>query len=243
MVSTPHSGGAAPRRFVGQFLAIGGLVLLASCNKPGFNAVSIRPIDGWIDGCNAIVIGGSGFGTDVKATIGGADILSPSLPDADSTDYGYMLMGIAPPSATGLKGYQDVVVTSGEKSDTITGSGAYYYKDCPQVGYIETVTPAEGLAAGTSVTLSGCGLDATALKAILVDSTGTQVGSEIALTASCGKGVVTFAAPTVPADGVYNLELVDGSGAVVAGTPCPPPDTADTSGGGCVDFKLTYGAS
>lgn len=240
MVANPQPRGPAPQHLVNMF-AIGSALFLASCNKPPFQAVSIRPIDGWIDGCNAITIGGSGFGDDVKATIGGKDIMNPSLPDKESADRGYMLMGVAP--AGELKGYADVVVTSGDKTDTITGSGAYYYKDCPALGYVEGVSPAEGLAGGTSVTLSGCGLDATVLKARLIDEAGTAIGADLALTSTCGKGIVSFSAPAVPADGTYYLELVDGDGNVVTGTPCPPPDTADTAGSSCVDYKLTYGAT
>jgi hypothetical protein len=245
LVSTPHRGGASPHllRETAQWFVFGGLVLLVSCNKPGFNAVSIRPIDGWVDGCNAIVIGGSGFGDDVTATIGGVAIVGASVPDKNSSDYGYEVLGYAPPSTIG-KGYQDVVVTSDGKSDTITGSGAYYYKTCPMPGYIDSISWTDSLAASSTITLTGCSLDTTVVKARVIDSTSVQVGSDISLTSSCGTAIATFSAPSVPDPaGTYYLELVDGDGNVLNGTPCPPADTADTAGSSCIDYKLTYGAA
>lgn len=220
-------------------------MLLASCNKPGFQAISIRPIDGWVDGCNPILISGSGFGDDVTAMIGDQAVTSITLPPKETgvdSEYGYQLFGIAPPSTIG-KGYQDVTVTSGGKSDTITGSGAYYYKDCPGPGYIEGISQTEGLASGTAITITGCGLDSESLKVRVVDSANVAVGADLSLTKSCGTAVVTFSAPAVPADGTYYLEVVDVDGNVLSGTPCPPPDTADTAGGSCVDYPLSYGAT
>lgn len=217
-------------------------MLLASCNKPGFQAISIRPIDGWVDGCNAILISGSGFGDDVTAMIGDQAVTSITLPAKDSVDYGYQMFGVAPPSTIG-KGYQDVTVTSGGKTDTITGSGAYYYKDCPGPGYIEGISQTEGLSSGTAVTITGCGLDSESLKVRVVDSGNVAVGADLSLTKTCGTAVVNFSAPSVPTDGTYYLELVDPDGNVLVGTPCPPPDTADTAGGSCVDYPLIYGAA
>lgn len=218
------------------------LLSLLSCNQSGFDAVAIRPIYGWTDGCTAVTITGRGFGDDVTAKIGDQALTGVTVPPADDIDHGYAMTGVMPASNFG-KGYADVTVTSGDKSSVITGSGAYYYVDCPQPGYIEALSVTEGLATGTTVNITGCGLDSAALKVQLFDADGvTAVGSPIALTSVCGTANVSFTAPAVPADGTYYLTLVDGAGTVLAGAPCPPLDSADTAST-CSDFKVTYGGS
>ncbi len=216
------------------------LLLGTSCSNNTFDAVSIRPIYGWVDGCTAVTVTGRGFGDDIEVYIGDQKV--SSLTGAtEEIDKGFLVNGIVPPSLLG-KGYQDVTVRTGGKEDVITGSGAYYYVECPALGYLESYGPGEGVTAGSSISLGGCGLDAAAVKARILDSTGTAVGSDIALTSNCGTASASFVAPAVPADGQYYLTLVDADGNTLAGAPCPPPDTGDTAYA-CTDFKLIYGAA
>lgn len=216
-------------------------LLLQACNPtPAFNAVAISPIYGWVDGCNAVTITGAGFGDDVAATVGGKAVTDVQLPEKD-TDKGYQFTAVMP--AGDAPGYADVVVTSGDKTDTIAGSGAYYYVACPMVGYVEAVEPTEGIAAGTAISLTGCGLDASTLTAQFVAPDGVTVGATgIALTSSCATASATFAAPDL-ADGTWYLQLLDETGVVVNGDVCPPPDTADTAAAACTDFPLTFGGA
>lgn len=220
------------------FVAVAFLVG-TSCNNSGFDAVAIRPIYGWVDGCNAVTVTGRGFGDDVEAYIGDQKITS--LTGAtEEIDKGFLVNGIAPPSTIG-KGLQDVTVRSGGKEAVITGSGGYYYVECPALGYLEAASPVEGLTAGSTVDLVGCGLDAATLKVRILDSTGLPVGADIALASTCGTATAQFVAPAV-ADGSYYLTIVDADGNTLAGAPCPPPDTGDTAYS-CSDFKLSYGAA
>ncbi len=223
-----------------RLLLSAALLLGTSCSNTGFDAVAIRPIYGWVDGCTPVTVTGRGFGDDVEVYIGDQKV-SSLTGAAEEIDKGFLVNGVVPPSLIG-KGYQDVTVRTGGKEAVITGSGAYYYVDCPALGYLESYGPAEGLTAGTSVSLGGCGLDAAAVKVRILDSTGVAVGTDIAITSSCGTASASFVAPSVPADGQYYLSLVDADGNTLAGTPCPPPDTGDTAYA-CTDYKLVYGAA
>jgi len=209
--------------------------VLSGCNDPGFAAVSIDPIYGWVDGCTTIQISGHGFGSDVKATVGGNVVTNVTLPTRD-VDVGYNFAGTIP---AGKHGYADISVTSGGATSTLTGTAGYYYVECPETGVIDTVGPQQ-VAAGDDVTIVGCGLDATSRRVRLFDSTGVQAGADITLVSNCGTGKVAFAAPSLP-DGTYHLAVVDDAGTVLVGGPCPPPDSADTAYS-CTEYTLTYAA-
>lgn len=215
------------------------LLLMAGCNVLPFDAVSISPIYGWVDGCNTVTISGHGFSDQATATIGGQAVTDITLPTRE-LDKGYLFTATVP--AGSAAGYADVVVTDGASTDTITGSGAYYYVACPAVAYVEGIDVTTGLAAGTTVTIAGCGFDTSALRGQLLDAKGATVGKPFDLTSVCGTATVSFAAPDA-ADGSYYLAFVDGSGTVVAGTPCPPADTGDTAAAACADYPLTYGSA
>jgi hypothetical protein len=215
------------------------LLLPAGCNPLGFDAVSISPIYGWVDGCNTVTIGGHGFDEKVTAKIGDNALNDIQQPTRD-LDKGYLFTGVVPPASEA--GYHDVVVTDGQNSDTITGSGAYYYVACPAPGTVDAVSPTEGITAGATVAITGCGLDPAAVRGRLVSADGTFEGDAFDLTSTCGTASVTFTAPDV-ADGVWYLELIDSTGAVLNGAPCPPPDTADTAAPACTDYPLTYGSA
>ena len=216
------------------------VTLFGACNDAGYALVSVDPIFGWTDGCNAVTLSGHGFAADATATIGGSKVTGVTYPgkkDSGPDEVGYQLFGIAP---AGKHGYADVTVTSGGVESTITGTQGYYYVECPGPGTIDSVSPAEGLSAGALVTVSGCGLDAAGLSARVVDAAGVAQGADAPLTSSCSTAEVTFAAPDLP-DGNYLLQLVDnGTGEIVAGAICVV-DTAD-SGASCPSYPLVYGA-
>ncbi len=206
---------------------------LSGCNDPGFAAVSIDPIYGWVDGCTTIQISGHGFDKDVKATIAGNAVTNVTLPTRE-VDIGYTFAGTLP---AGKHGYADIEVTSGGESSVLTGTAGYYYVECPETGVIDTVGPQQ-VVAGDGVTIVGCGLDAASRKVRLFDSTGAQAGDDIVLASNCGTAKVSFAAPAL-ADGTYYIAVVDESGNVVAGGQCAPPDSADTAYS-CTEYTLTY---
>lgn len=241
MVAVRHAAGGQFGATPGGALSLLTLLLLACNPTPPFNAVAISPIYGWVDGCNRVTITGAGFADDVSATIGGKAVTDIQFPEKE-TDRGYGFSAVVP--AGDATGFADVAVTSAGVTDVITGSGAYYYVACPQAGYIEAVEPTEGITAGATITLSGCGLDSAGLTARFVSATdGTTVGAEnVALASSCGTATATLAAPAL-ADGAWYLQLVDATGAVVNGDICPPPDTADTAAAACTDFPLTFGGA
>jgi len=218
------------------------LLLLIGCNTAGFDAVAISPIYGWVDGCSTVTISGHGFSEQATATVGGQSVTGITLPER-ALDKGYLFTATVP--AASAAGYADVVVTDGDNTATITGSGAYYYVACPAVGYLESYGPSEGVTAGATVTITGCGFDAAAVRGQIVDAAGSPQGGAFALTSACGTASVSFEAPAL-ADGTWYLELVDADGAVLSGAPCPPEDTAtDTSdtGATCTDYPLTYGSA
>ncbi|MSQ03826.1 MAG: hypothetical protein EXR71_18385 [Myxococcales bacterium] len=214
------------------------LSLLTSCNEAGYALVSISPIYGYTDGCNAVTLAGHGFGDKLSATIGGAAVPGFAA-SADKALLGYQAGGTVP---AGAHGFADIVLTSDGVASTLSGTGGYYYVECPAAGTIVSVSPAAELAAGVVVTLDGCGLDAAAVTARIVDAAGVAVGADMPLTTVCGTGAVSFVAPAL-ADGTYYLEIVDlGTGMVLSGAPCGPIDSADT-GSSCTDYSLTYGVA
>ena len=152
----------------------GSLLLLLGCNTLPFDAVSISPIYGWVDGCNTVTISGHGFSNQATATIGGAPVTGITQPTR-ALDVGYLFTATVP--AATEAGYADVVVTDGENSATISGTGAYYYVACPTTAYVEGIDVTTGLTSGTTVTISGCGFDTGAIQGQLLDAKGAAVGS------------------------------------------------------------------
>lgn len=212
------------------------LMALGGCNDAGFGLVSISPIYGWTDGCGAITLAGHGFGSSLSASVGGSDITGLSQP-ADADLKGFQATGVVP---AGKAGYADVVLRSDGAESRLGGVAGYYYVECPGPGTVDAVAPNTGLAAGTLVSVQGCGLDTAAVSARIVDAAG-DTAAELPLISSCGKGTATFEAPAL-ADGTWYLELVDASGVVLSGAPCGPADSADT-GHSCIDHTLTYGSA
>lgn len=211
-----------------------GLLVLASCNNtPRFDAVSIRPIYGWTDGCAQARISGHGLSDNATVKIG-PNVMEQA--DAPSTrpdfDKGYWIERKIP---AGAYGFADVVVDNGDgQVDTL--KKAYYYVECPGIAVDSVADESDGaLAAGDTITVRGCGL-ATGLSAQVGDPLPLGTAA-VPLTQTCGAGVATFTAPDLPA-GDYLVTLVDSTGAVVYPPVC---DTADT-GSACVQFPVTYGS-
>ncbi len=212
------------------------LLLLGACNDAGYALVSISPIYGWTDGCGSITLSGHGFGKELAASIGEAGITGLTTPD-DADAVGYQVYGVVP---AGAKGLADVSLRSDGVESKLTGTSGYYYVECPGPGTVDTVSPTTGLAAGSLVTVSGCGLDAAAITVRLVDAAEVPVAADVPLVSMCGTGAASFEAPALP-DGTYYVELVDvATQAVLAGAPCGPVDSADTASS-CTDHTLTYG--
>ncbi len=222
-------------------------LVLTSCSTQGMDAVSIRPIYGWVDGCTDVQIGGHDFGNDVSVTIGGNPLANLTLPtEADAPlDVGFEIYGTTPASTNG-KGVSDVVVTTGGVSDTI--KDGFYYVDCPAIGYIEAASPTEGVSSGDTITMMGCGMDASAYTVRVGDAT-----TDAQLTSVCSSATVTFTAPAPSTDGTWYVGFFDSTGTQVSPDPAcditqpagsiTNPDTGDT---GWVDpcsgaLAITYG--
>lgn len=210
------------------------LLLFLACGSP-LNAVSVRPISGWVDGCSTVTISGSGFGNDVVASIGGARV-DDVLPSTDAADVGYEFTARVP--AASQPGYADVTVSSGGAEDTITGSGAYYYVACPSTGHVDGIG-ATSAVAGDVVTVSGCSLDAASMLVRLRSADGATLSPRVTPDTVCGTASFRFSVPSVP-PGVYGVLLYDLSGNILAGDECEETDSGDTgSSSACLEFPLT----
>lgn len=212
------------------FLSIPLLAVLGSCGSRsiGFEVVSIRPIFGWADGCNAVKISGHGFATSAEqgaTSIGDKPVTDLTLPDS-SLDIGYTFTATVP---AGTPGYADVTVHNKDAESTLTDG--YFYVECPAPALIEAASPTKGVTAEMVIHLTGCNLDAAAFTAKVGDA------EPVPLTSACGTGEVTFVAPDL-ADGAYGVSLLNADGEVVFPTPC---DTADTGASCDVAPVLTYG--
>jgi hypothetical protein len=212
-----------------HLLVATGILVLVGCNTtPRFDAVSIRPIYGWTDGCGTARISGHGMSDAAVVKIGDS-VMGPAENPAvpGEIDKGFWFERQIP---AGAVGFHDVVVDNGDgKVDTIPKG--YYYVECPGIAVDAAGDESDGvLVAGDTVTVRGCGLTTSVF---------AQIGSAapVPLTQKCGAGVATFAAPELPA-GDYLLTFVDGSGNLLYPPTC---DTADT-GSACVQFPVSYGS-
>ncbi len=228
---------------------------LVSCNKVGFDAVSISPIYSYVEGCNAVRVSGHGFAEDISVTVSmpdasgvavTADLESLVLakddpavtdPDLKALNVGFYVLGVMPGAPAGTSGYADINVTS----DGVTASlpQAYYYVACPADALVEGYGPSSGVTAGSDVSLQGCNLDAATMQVQLLDETGAPVGQQVPLVSDCRTAAVHFAAPAQP-DGTYYVTLVDAKGNVLAGEPCGLQDSATYY---CTDYPITYGGA
>jgi hypothetical protein len=210
---------------------LGALLLAAGCNNAGYDANAIRPTYGWDAGCTAVKVSGHGFGDNVTATIGGIEVLNLVRP-TDLEDLNFFFFADTPVATEA--GAQDLKVTSDDEEATVVD--AFYYLTCPSPGYLEVVDPDAGLAAGATVSLGGCSLDAATMQVVLADVAGVVADATADLTQDCGVAYASFDVPAVAA-GTYYLLIVDStSGDVLnpasgdprtcvpdTGAPCDPP--------------------
>lgn len=160
---------------------------VAGCGNVGFDAVSVRPIYGWVDGCNQVKVAGHGFGDDLTIKLSGPtfaynaegeyaataeadretiEVTEWTAPDPnsgerlDALNAGFMVWATMPQSSG--PGVYDLIVGSGGEEDIVPN--AYYFEACYGGGapYVEAIIPSEGLAGGTSMAMVGCGIDADA---------------------------------------------------------------------------------
>lgn len=198
------------------------LAFLSCQGRVGFDAVSVRPIYGWADGCTPVSIGGHGFGSDVAVTIGGKALEGATLPATDSLDYGYQVTGTTPPAEQA--GYAEVVVTTGGESAAVFGD--FYYEACPLAAYPESISPSDGVTSGATIQLDGCSLQADYQVKV-----GTA--NPVPLTSLCSTASVSFSAPAL-ADGTYYVAIVDSAGAAVFPDAASGCDTTAAVGSGVV---------
>ncbi len=192
---------------------------LACEDRLGFDAVSLFPTYGYVDGCTNVRMGGHGFTDSFAATIGGnpvTNITDPD-PDVDPLDRGFEKYGVTPP---GEQGFADYKATDSGESVTVTN--AFYYIACPGAPYVEAVSYADG-----AVTISGCGLDADAMQLILVAKGGdpTKV-KPFDLSSDCGTATVS----ATPGAGAPPAYVRLGDGTLIPDPTCVDKDTADTAG-------------
>jgi hypothetical protein len=209
--------------------------LLLGCNDAGFDAVTIRPTSGWVDGCADLTIAGHGFDNGVTAKIGPNEVTNITLPDAkkDPLEVGFEFFAVSPP---GEQDFHDVVVTNGDGESATINKG-FYYAMCTRAPLVESATPAA--TAGAQITVTGCGFAAD-MQATLVSLDDETVTASAALALECSTAVVSFAAPALP-DGSYLLEITDAAGAVLY--PLSLCDTADTGNNCDQPYYITYGAT
>jgi hypothetical protein len=199
---------------------------LACEDRLGFDAVSLYPTYGYVDGCTNVRMGGHGFTSDFSATIGGnpvTNITDPD-PDVDPLDQGFEKYGVTP---AGAQGFADYKATDSGESVTVTN--AFYYIACPGAPYVETVSAADG-----TVALSGCGFDTSNTTAYLVAKGGDVTKNGLGpfdLSSDCGTAMVSFTTGAGAPPGVYELYLSTDAGTTFIPDPtCVDKDTADTAG-------------
>jgi len=198
------------------------LLALAGCGV-GFDAVTIKPIFGYDDGCTAVTISGYGFGADVTANIGGAPVTDIALPDEerDPDDVGFNFTASTPP---GRHGYADVEVLAGSESSVI--EHGFYYVECPGDPWPRAVNAVA--VPGEPLTIWGCNLDAEAYTVQVatgeVYKDGVDDGPTAPLTSECGQAKASFVMPDA-SPGFYRLLMLDAAGDVVH-----PVQDCDTGG-------------
>jgi len=227
-----------------------GIPLLAllhlSCDPDEFVAVSISPIYGWVDGCIDLKVSGHDFGDDVAGTIAGVALENVVLPDPETEklDVGFVFYARIPAGAVTEAGFATVEVTSGGETSTLTD--AFYFVACPAVGYEEYLS-ADTATQGDTITIFGCGIDATTHKVRVGQSPDQD------LTSVCGTAQLSFTAPTQP-EGTWYVGIFDNANNQIYPDPAcditVPADAADT---GIVDTAtpdpcagvptLTYGGA
>src|SRR5687767_3612894 len=90
---------------------------LACEENLGFDAVSLYPTHGYVDGCTNVRMGGHGFTSDFSATIGGNPVTDITDPVDFPLDDGFEKYGVTP---AGEQGFADYKATDSGESVTVT---------------------------------------------------------------------------------------------------------------------------
>ena len=197
---------------------------LACEDRLGFDAVSLFPTQGWEDGCTEVKMGGHGFTDDFSATLNGNPIeLIEDHPEVLELDVGFEKWGQTPP---GEHGFADYKATDGDDSATV--DNAFFYLACPAAPYVEAVEAVDG-----TITISGCGFDASSTTAYLVPKGGDLAKKSkgpFDLSEECGSAIVSLSPGAGAPPGVYELYLsLDGGKTFLPDPDCVDKDTADTA--------------
>jgi hypothetical protein len=188
---------------------------------PRFEAVD--PEYAYVDGCTDIVLQGAKLGSEATVTIGGNELLSltpaendPALPEY-AQDVGFKYFGVSPPAPNMEPGYQDIVMTVGD--EVLTLAKGFYYLACPGELTIDSFDFGAGATAGSTVTVTGCGIEAEKVTGRLLSAVDGSDAGTFTLASSCLTAKATFVLPNV-APGDYWLELVHEDGTTYGGI-CP----------------------
>ena len=201
----------------------------------GYDAVSISPIYGWVEGCTTVRVSGHGFADDASVKIG--DLSLDISARGTGLDRGYWVEGTLPPDPVTGAGYATVTVTSDGNASSI--EDAFYYVACLQPGNLESLDT-ETAVAGQTIGMAGCALDPATLTVELVSRSDGSI-ARAPFTSTCGSATARFVAPDLP-DGLYDLQLVDAARErIFPPYLCPITDTADTAAALLWCPTLTYG--
>jgi hypothetical protein len=196
---------------------------LLACNDAGFQAVTIRPTYGFVDGCTPVTVTGRGFDDQVTAELAGKPLDAITLPDpGDESLSGYTLYGFTP---AGTAGFADLEVINGD-GQTGTVEKAFSYVECPGTPWLTSISvPARNISAGDTVGIEGCGLAEGMQIRLVRVSDPSKVGGTAPITLSCGSSTGSFVAPDA-VKGNYMVLVTDAAGTVLFGTdPCDTDDT------------------
>ncbi len=188
----------------------------------GFDAVMIRPLYGYEDGCTDIEVTGRAFVDDIAVKLGANEVLGITLPEVGSLNRGYLVSARTPPGRD--EGWVNMTVTNGGKTDVV--SKAFWYTTCPGSPHVDDLS-IDAAVANQRVELVGCNVDTATHRARLIDPTGTVLPFDAALTATCSTARASFGVPALPA-GSYQVVLIDVNNIVV----WPPFCVEDTGDSG-----------
>lgn len=216
----------------GAWLAWPGLGLLSGCQwMLGSDAIAIRPIYGFVDGCADVKVTGYGLNGPLAAALDGKP-LTELQPLTGLLERGFGFTARVPKGDE--PGTVDLEVEIGQEKSVIPG--AFTWLPCPGAAHAESIDRQEA-APEEDIELFGCNLDPAWVQVRLDDGLGG--GANLPLTSTCGSARATFRVPAALA-GAWSVTLVDNDGNLVWPQPC---DSAD-SGRACQGpFPLTIGGA
>jgi hypothetical protein len=220
------------RRGSGAQLIVLAPWLLAGCQwMLGSEAIAIRPIYGFVDGCADVKVSGYGLEGPLSATLNG-EPLTDLKPARGVLERGFAFTARVPRGDA--PGTVDLKVQIGEETSVVPG--AFTWLPCPGSAHAESIDRQQA-APDEDIELFGCNLDPAQVSVRLDDGLGG--GATLPLTARCGTARATFQVPA-SLSGAWSVSLVDPDGALLWPQPC---DSAD-SGRACQGpFPLTVGGA